>query len=374
MFAPTAMSPRTKRYLLVAVLAFALLLVLLVLGAHFATQALKDKAEQALGPTAQVSEMVVGLTAIELRGVRIRAPQGWPAADTLRAERVVVTPDLRGLLSAKVRVQTIVIESAYLSVLRTRDGRVRLVPSLLESGAAKAEKTGKKDAGGVPVSVNTIELRNGTVEFFDASIRQPAHKLRLVKIDAKIGNLSLPGLGGRTSLAVDGIVKGVQRDGTLNLNGWLELVDKNSQLGTRLRGVDMVAFQPYLLKSTETGVRKGTLDLDLNAEVRKNIMHAPGSLTLSGLELEPGASPFETFMGMPRSAILSTLKDKKDQINVQFALDGDLGDPKFSLNGSLLKQVGTTIAQSLGISIEGLVRGVGEAPGGISDALKKLFK
>ena len=374
MFAPTAMSPRTKRYLLVAVLAFALLLILLVLGAHFATQALKDKAEQALGPTAQVSEMVVGLTAIELRGVRIRAPQGWPAADTLRAERVVVTPDLRGLLSAKVRVQTIVIESAYLSVLRTRDGRVRLVPSLLESGAAKAEKTGKKDAGGVPVSVNTIELRNGTVEFFDASIRQPAHKLRLVKIDAKIGNLSLPGLGGRTSLVVDGIVKGVQRDGTLNLNGWLELVDKNSQLSTRLRGVDMVAFQPYLLKSTETGVRKGTLDLDLNAEVRKNIMHAPGSLTLSGLELEPGASPFETFMGMPRSAILSTLKDKKDQINVQFALDGDLGDPKFSLNGSLLKQVGTTIAQSLGISIEGLVRGVGEAPGGISDALKKLFK
>ena len=374
MFAPTAMSPRTKRYLLVAVLAFALLLVLLVLGAHFATQALKDKAEQALGPTAQVSEMVVGLTAIELRGVRIRAPQGWPAADTLRAERVVVTPDLRGLLSAKVRVQTIVIESAYLSVLRTRDGRVRLVPSLLESGAAQAEKSGNKDAGGVPVSVNTIELRNGTVEFFDASIRQPAHKLRLVKIDAKIGNLSLPGLGGRTSLVVDGIVKGVQRDGTLNLNGWLELVDKNSQLVTRLRGVDMVAFQPYLLKSTESGVRKGTLDLDLNAAVRKNIMHAPGSLTLSGLELEPGAGPFETFMGMPRSAILSTLKDKKGQINVQFALDGDLGDPKFSLNGSLLKQVGTTIAQSLGISIEGLVRGVGEAPGGISDALKKLFK
>ena len=368
------MSARTKRYLLIAALAFVLLLILLLVGAHFATQALKDRVEQALGPTARVSEMVVGLTAIELRGVRIRAPQGWPAADTLRAERIVVTPDLRGLLSAKVRVQTIQIESAYLSVLRTRDGRVRLVPSLLESGAAGAEKNGKKDAGGVPVSVNTIELRNGTVEFFDASIRQPAHKLRLVKIDAKIGNLSLPGLGGRTSLAVDGIVKGVQRDGTLNLNGWLELADKNSQLATRLRGVDMVAFQPYLLKSTETGVRKGVLDLDLNAEVRKNIMHAPGSLTLSGLELEPGARPFETFMGMPRSAILATLKDKKDQINVQFALDGDLGDPKFSLNGSLLKQVGTTIAQSLGISIEGLVRGVGEAPGGISDALKNLFK
>ena len=368
------MTSRAKRYALVAAATLVVLAALLLVGAHFATQALKGKVEQALGPTGTVREMVVGLTAIELRGVRIRAPQGWPAADTLRAERVLVTPDLRDLLSAKVRVQSIVIESAYLSVLRTRDGRVRLVPSLLETASGKTEKSGNKDAGGVPVSVNTIELRDGAVEFFDASIRQPAHRLRLEKIDAKIGNLSLPGLGGRTSLEVDGIVKGVQRDGKLNLNGWLELADKNSQLSTRLRGVDMVAFQPYLLKSAETGVRKGALDLDLNAEVRKNIMHAPGSLTLSGLELEPGGSPFETFMGMPRGAILALLKDKKNQINVQFALDGDLGDPKFSLNGSFLKQIGSTIAQTLGISIEGLVRGVGEAPGGITDALKNLFK
>lgn len=372
------MTGRAKRYAIIAAVTLVLLVALLLVGAHFATQALKEKVEQALGPTGEVREMVVGLTAIELRGVRIRAPQGWPAGDTMRAERVVVVPDLRDLLSAKVRVQRITIESAYLSILRTREGRVRLVPSLLETAAGKpdkgADKSGKKEAGGVPVSINTIELRDGVVEFFDASIRQPAHKLRLEQINANIGNLSLPGLGGRISLAVDGIVKGVQRDGKLNLNGWLELADKNSQLSTKLRGVDMVAFQPYLLKSAETGVRKGSLDLDLSSEVRKNIMHAPGTITLSGLELEPGAGPFETFMGMPRSAILATMKNKKDQINVQFALDGDLGDPKFSLNGSFLKQVGSTIAQTLGISIEGLVRGVGEAPGGITNALKNLFK
>ncbi len=368
------MTGRAKRYALIAALTLTVLVVLLLVGAHFATQALKEKIEQALGPTGEVREMVVGLTSIELRGVRIRAPQGWPAADTLRAERVVVVPDLLDLLSAKVRVQRITIESAYLSILRTREGHVRLVPSLLETSAGKADKGGKKEATGVPVSVNTIELRDGVVEFFDASIRQPAHKLKLEQINANIGNLSLPGLGGRMSLAVDGTVKGVQRNGKLNLNGWLELADKNSQLSTKLRGVDMVAFQPYLLKSAETGVRKGSLDLDLSSEVRKNIMHAPGTITLSGLELEPGAGPFETFMGMPRSAILATMKNKKDQINVQFSLDGDLGDPKFSLNGSFLKQVGSTIAQTLGISIEGLVRGVGEAPGGITDALKNLFK
>lgn len=368
------MSARLKRNILIAVAALAVLLLLLFVGAHFATLALKDKVVQALGPTGEVREMVVGLTAIELHGVRIRAPQGWPAADTLRAERVTVVPDRLGLLSAHVRVQRITIESGYVSVLRNRDGKVRLVPSLLEASAGKTDATGKRAAGGVPVMLDTIELRDGVVEFFDASIRQPAHKLRLEQINAKMEDLSLPGLGGRMSLHVDGIVKGKQRDGKLSLAGWLELADKNSQLSTRLRGVDMVAFQPYLLKSAETGVRKGTLDLDLDAQVRKNIMHAPGSITLSGLELEPGGGPFETFMGMPRSAILATLKNRDDQIKVQFALDGDLGDPRFSLNGSFLKQVASTIAQSLGISIEGLVRSVGDAPGGITEALKNLFR
>jgi len=367
------MTPKSKRYARIAAVVLAVLIVLFVIGSHFAAMALKEQVAQALGPTGEVREMSVGLTAIELRGVRIRAPQGWPAADTLRAERVTVVPDLLGLLTAKVAGAAHTIESAYLSILRTREGRVRLVPSLLESGAGKNDKAAKKDPGGVMVTVSNIELRDGVVEFFDASIRQPAHKLRLEKINADVGNLSLPGLGGRTSLAAEGTVKGVQRDGKLNLGGWLELVDKNSQLNTKLRGVDMVAFQPYLLKSAETGVRKGTLDLDLSAEVRRNIMHAPGSLTLSSLELEPGGGPLETFMGMPRSAILFALKNKDNQIKVQFALDGDLGDPQFSLNGSFLKQIGSTIAKTLGISIEGLVRGVGEAPGGITDALKGLF-
>ncbi len=367
------MTPTLKRRLKIGGVILGALIVIYLVGTYFAAVALKGKIEQALGPNGEVGDMSIGITSIQLKGVRIRAPQGWPTADALRAERIVVTPDLLGLATAKISVQRIRIEGAYLSILRSREGRIRLLPSLLETAQPRADRNAKKDSGGVNVTVNDIELRDSVVEFFDASIRQPAHKLRLEKIDADVGNLSVPGLGGRMTLAMEGVAKGVQRDGKLNLNGWLELVDKNSQLNTKLRGVDMVAFQPYLLKSAETGVKRGTLDLDLAAEVRKNIMHAPGSLTLSALELEPGSGPFETFMGMPRGAILSTLKDKNNQIKIQFALDGDLGDPKFSLNGSLLKQIGSAIAGTLGISFEGLVRGVGEAPGGITDALKGLF-
>ena len=48
---------------------------------------------------------------------------------------------------------------------------------------------------------------------------------------------------------------------------------------------DLVTLQAYLLKAAETGVKRGTLDLDLNASVKKGILHAPGTLTLKNLEL-----------------------------------------------------------------------------------------
>jgi hypothetical protein len=42
-------------------------------------------------------------------------------------------------------------------------------------------------------------------------------------------------------------------------------------------------------------------------------------------------------MGLPRQAVLGTLKDRNDRIAIRFTLDGDLNDPRFSLNESVAK-------------------------------------
>ena len=142
---------------------------------------------------------------------------------------------------------------------------------------------------------------------------------------------------------------------------------------TTLSGVDLVAFQPYLIKAAETGVKKGTLDLSLKSTVKKNRLHAPGRVTLSGLELTTG----KTFMGMPREAVVAMMKDKKGQITADFVLEGNIDDPKFSLNEKFLSQIGTATANVLGISLEGLARGIGSAgagaASGIGGAINKLL-
>ncbi|WP_136419644.1 DUF748 domain-containing protein [Herbaspirillum sp. ST 5-3] len=364
-------SKTIKRLIAVTLIVVVALGAAASLGLHFATSALKSQVEQALGPESEVAEIVVGWSAIELRGMRIRAPKGWPAEDALRAERIVVKPDLLGLISARVHVPRISVEKAYVSVLRARDGKVHLLPSLME---APARDGGQKTSTALPVSIGTIELHDGVMEFFDATVRQPAHKTRLDQLHARIDDLQLPALNGRTRIQLDGSVKGVNRNGKVMIDGWAEVADKNSEITTKLQGVDMVALQPYLIKASETGVRRGTLDLKLKSTVRNNRLHAPGTVTLTGLELAPGQGPFGTFMGVPRQAVVAALKNRNGQISIDFTLEGNLNDPQFSLNDSFARRVGSAVAETLGISLEGLTRGVGGAAEGIGGVVKKLFR
>ncbi len=359
---------KRKRIALAIVAALALLAGAAMFGLHATTKELKHQVEQALGANSEVDDIVVGWSAIEVRGVRIRAPQGWPAPDTLRAQRVVIVPDLAGLISAKVHIHRITVEDAYVSVLRARDGRLHLLPSLLEKPAAA-----DRAAPATPVAIGTIELHGGALEFFDATVKKPAHKLRLEQLQAKVEDLQVPAMSGRTRMQMDGVVKGVQRDGTLSVGGWVELADKNSEIGTRLRGVDLIVLQPYLIKASETGVRRGTLDLTLTSMVRANRLHAPGTVTLTGLQLTSSGGAFGTFMGVPRQAVLAALKNRNDQITIPFTLEGDLSDPQFSLNDSFAKRLGTAVAETLGISIEGLTRNVGKAAEGLGNTVKRLF-
>ena len=381
---PSSPSARPRRWPWIA----GGLVLALLLGGFLAFQAavhlLKGQIIAALGPRGEVRELKVGLTGVEILGLRLPAENtsgkgAWPAPDLLRAERIHVVPSLADLLGARVVLHSIRIEGAYLSILRTRAGRVQVLPSLTEAGAGQApggEKGQEQGAAkAVEVRIGQVELVDSAVEFFDASVRQPALKVRLEQLNARVGPLAFPDLTGQSQLQVEGVIKGQHRDGQLNLAGQVELASKESDLKTRLSGVDLTALQPYLIKAAETGVRRGTMDLDLHTTVKKNQLHGPGTLTLHQLEL---SSSGNSFMGMPRSAVVAMMKDRQGKISVNFVLSGNINDPAFSLNENLMGKVGSAVADSLGISLEGLAKGVGSAGGsvarGLGDSLGKLFK
>ena len=198
---------KSSRWMIVGLLA-AGLVVALMGGLHFGAKALKGRVELALGPEAEVGEIRLGFSAVEVVKLRLKAPAGWPAPDTLRAERIRIAPDVLALLSGKVGISSIVVEGAYVSALRAADGKLRVVPSLLEKEGEK------KEAGkGPAVSIGAIELKDGVLEFYNAAIRKPPHRIRIEQLQAKVTDLQLPGLAAKSDLHLEGILKGVRHDG-----------------------------------------------------------------------------------------------------------------------------------------------------------------
>lgn len=365
-------NPKSQRRFLIVLAVLATLAVMFAGGLYFGAKALKGKVEQALGPEAEIGEIRLALGAVEVIRLRLKAPPGWPAPDVLRAERIRIAPDLLALLSGKVGISSITVDKGYVSALRSANGKLRVVPSLLE------KKEEKQDAGkGPEVSIGAIELQDGVMEFFDATAKKPAHKIRLEQLQAKVTDLNLPDLQARSKLRLDGVLKGVRNDGKILIDGWMVFASKDSEFRNTLRGVDLMAMQPYLLKATDTGVRSGTLDLDMQSTVKANHLHAPGTLTLNGLQLDSGG----TFMGAPSTAVLKLMKDKDGRITMKFVLDGKLNDPNFRLNEGFSTRLASSFGEAMGISVEGLAKGAGslgqksvEAAGGSAEGVGKAVK
>ena len=347
-----------------------------VVGLRITVGILRDKVVKALGPGSEIAALHVGWSTLEVEGLRIQAGPGWPATDALRAERVVITPSVRTLLSDQVRVRSVTVTRPYLSALRTRDGQLRVIPSLLGS------PTGRERVGSVAIS--SITLEDGIVDLFDATVSQPPLKIRLERVHATVGEVVAPTLVGKSPFDMSAVVKGVQRDGRVQVSGWAEVATRDSSVRMVLQSADLVALQPYLVRPTETRVQKGTLDLELNSEVRTRHLRAPGRVVISDLEFAPTKGAWDMFMGLPRGAVVNSLKNKGNKIEVSFVLEGDLDNPHFALNEAFAMRVAVATAERLGVSIQGIVQGLegmerkgveasSDAAHGVGEAVRELF-
>ena len=365
--------------------ALALLLIVTVggvIGFRLAVEFLKGKVLEALGPGSEIAAIRVGRSGVTVNGLRIRGPEGWPAADALRAERVEIAPSLRSFLSGEMRIWSVRIVKPYVSALRTKDGKLRVVPSLLESPPSKEGERGS--AAAPPVYIGKITLEDGAVEVFDATVAQPPLEIRVEQLQASVRNVLVPALTGKSEFDLSGLLKGAQQDGRVTVGGWAEVATKDSSVKMELRGVDLVALQPYLSTEAEARVQRGVLDLDLQSDVRGNRLRAPGTVTIANLEFAPGGGMKDTFLGAPRTAVLAFMKGKDNRIVIDFTLKGDVNNPKFSINEAFATRLATSLAEGLGVSIRGVAEGagtlgrqgaevLGESGKGIGGAIQGVF-
>lgn len=374
-----------KRWYIVFLGTVCLLVLSVVAGYRVGVRLLQERLLDALGPGSDIAEVRVNWFSLDVFGVSIAAPKDWPTGRTFRAARVRIIPSLQTLLTDQIHVASILFEKPYVSVMRT-SGKWVLFPGLTETRDRKKKNT---EAGGAnfsprAVTISKIELRDGVVELFDATVTRPPLKTRLERVDAVIGDVAVPWLKARTHFELSAIVKGIRRDGQAKASGWLAPTQGDSSSQITLHAVDLVGLQPYLVKMGEAQVRRGTLDLRLNSEVRANRLDGKGKIIIRELEFAASRGFLETFMGIPRSAVINFLKNNENAIDVDFVLAGDTSNPRFSINEAIANRVAMGMAAELGVSIRGLaedfgalgrrsVEGAAGVAEGVGSVLRSLF-
>jgi hypothetical protein len=371
-----------KRWHIVVLVTLLCLGISVVIGYRMGVRLLQAKVMDALGAGSNIAELRVNWFSLEVLGLSIEAPNNWPAARTLQAERVRIVPNLLSLLTKQIHISSIVVERPYLSVLRI-PGKLIMVPSLTE----RTTKTGAKRDGSSDreVTISKIELQDGSLDLFDSTVSRPPLKTRFEQIHAEIRDVTVPWTAARILFDLTAIVKGATRDGRAEISGWVgpgKKKDSSSQI--ILDEADLVSLQPYLIRRNEARITRGTLDLKLDTEIRDSKLDGKGKVVIRDLEFAPSRGLFDTFMGMPRSAVISFLENHENAIDTDFTLKGDTSKPSFSLNEAIGTRIAAALAGQLGVSIKSVAEGLGElgrkgvegagsVAEGVGSALRDLF-
>ncbi|HTY17775.1 MAG TPA: DUF748 domain-containing protein [Myxococcota bacterium] len=342
----------------------ALLALAAVVGFRAAVEEARQRVVAALGRGARIESLRVTTRTVELSGLEIPGGADWPAPDALRADRVVIEPSLRSLASPKMVIRSVAISNAYLSALRTRDGSMHVVPTLLEGSSEPAKTGGAAVAPPVrSVAIERIEIDGGQLEIYDASVARTPWRLHLDGVRAEVRNMLAPTLASAMPFELEGELEGPKRKGRLALRGQIDGATRDLDLDASLRGADLLAFEPYLLQASDVRLSGGVFDLAFDAKVRARRVHAPGRLSISDLALAPGGSAKAIVMGVPRDLLVESLAAHGNHIDLAFTLEGDLDDPRFSLNEAFGTRIAVSMAETLGLSVRGLVEGVGKIGG-----------
>lgn len=334
------------------------------IAAYVAASKVEHIAREWLGDEGTAANISVAWDKVVMTDVLIATPKGWPGKQALKAKTVEIKPRWSALLSNRVDISAITVSDFELTVYRKRSGGIDVLPSLREHAQERAAKrSGEKRES----AIELLSFVNGKVDFYDGQISTPAHHIPIENVQARIGPLDFPTLSTRTDVSVTGLIEGRPNPGKLDAHGWIVLSSRDARLDSSLSNVAIRHMAPYLQRGAKLAFDGGRVGLTLKTDVQNRQINADGTLVLSDLKLAE-----DGLLSLPRKAAIAAIQDSDGRAEFKFKLSGPLSKPTFKMEDSLSTRIAGGLAGVLGISIEGLVNGIGHTVEGIGSALGNL--
>lgn len=190
---------------------------------------------------------------------------------------------------------------------------------------SKKETSKKEDE--LKFSVKNFSLKNGEVDFSDASLFMP-FATTISKLNGKLTDIDKkrPSSG--------------EFQGVVGKNGFAQITAKlfpfelkqNTDIKLDFKDIDLTDITPYSGQFVGYKIKKGKLNLNLNYSVADSKLNGSNFINFDSLTLGEKVDSKDA-VNLPLSLAISILSDQNNQINIDLPVEGNLDDPDFKYGG-----------------------------------------
>ena len=191
----------------------------------------------------------------------------------------------------------------------------------------ETKKVASKKDDELKFSVKNFSLKNGEVDFSDASLFMP-FATTISKLNGKLTDIDKkrPSSG--------------EFQGVVGKNGFAQITAKlfpfelkqNTDIKLDFKDIDLVNVTPYSGQFVGYKIKKGKLNLNLNYSVVDSKLNGSNFINFDSLTLGEKVESKDA-VNLPLSLAISILSDQNNQINIDLPVEGNLDDPDFKYGG-----------------------------------------
>ncbi len=191
----------------------------------------------------------------------------------------------------------------------------------------ESKKVASKKDDELKFSVKNFSLKNGEVDFSDASLFMP-FATTISKLNGKLTDIDKkhPSSG--------------EFQGVVGKNGFAQITAKlfpfelkqNTDIKLDFKDIDLTDITPYSGQFVGYKIKKGKLNLNLNYSVVDSKLNGSNFINFDSLTLGEKVESKDA-VNLPLSLAISILSDQNNQINIDLPVEGNLDDPDFKYGG-----------------------------------------
>ncbi len=191
----------------------------------------------------------------------------------------------------------------------------------------EGKKAASKKDDELKFSVKNFSLKNGEVDFSDASLFMP-FATTISKLNGKLTDIDKkrPSSG--------------EFQGVVGKNGFAQITAKlfpfelkqNTDIKLDFKDIDLTDITPYSGQFVGYKIKKGKLNLNLNYSVVDSKLNGSNFINFDSLTLGEKVESKDA-VNLPLSLAISILSDQNNQINIDLPVEGNLDDPDFKYGG-----------------------------------------